>query len=146
MLAIHPGKFLSGQCMFLSVTVPDDIFKNLSWSTEAQQPNHLAVKVWLLATNISALFEAIICSFLHVATCFKSHFSLKAFFPLHTHWYIRLPSLPTLPSTLLSEWPAQTLWSVCCSHWQAGAGCCHPSGAPLVRPWLGVVAVNGRYP
>lgn len=27
MLAVHPGKFLLGQCMSLSVTVPDDIFK-----------------------------------------------------------------------------------------------------------------------
>lgn len=54
-----------------------------------------------------------------------------------------LPSPPS-PSTLLSEWPARALWSVCCSHWQAGAGCCYPYGAPLVGLWSDAAAVNGR--
>ncbi len=159
MLAIHPGKFLSGQCMFLSFTVPDDIFKywvhlrsfcflqtEKAEELEGQQPNYLAGRLWLLATNTSALFEAIVCSFLHVATCFKSHFSLIAFFPLHTHWYIRLPSLPTLPSTLLSEWPARALWSARCSRWKAGAARCHPSAAPWLRLSSHVVSESGRSP
>lgn len=59
------------------------------------------LRVWLLATNTSALFEAILYSFLPINTCYKSCFSLIAFFPLHTHWYIRLPSLPT-PAPLFS--------------------------------------------
>lgn len=143
----------------LSVTVPDDIFKywvhehsNYFLQTDklkclkVSNQKYWLSRVWLLAINTSALFEAIICSFLHIATCFKSHLSLTAFFPLLTHWYIRLPSLPTHPNTHLSVWPARAPRSMRCSRWQAGAVRCHPSASPCLRLLSHVVSESGWSP
>lgn len=73
--------------------------------------------------------------------------SSKAFSPVHTHWYIHLSFPPhPPPSTLLSEWPARALWSAHCSHWKAGATCCHPPAAPSPCLCLRVVSESGRSP
>lgn len=81
-------------------------YKLRSWSIRGPATKHLAVSVWLLDLITSALFEAIVCSFLyHIATCFKSYFSLKSFFFLYkligTFAFLSLPTPSPLHS---SQW------------------------------------------
>lgn len=66
-----------------------------SWSAWGPAIKHLAVWVWLLNTNTSAQFEAIVRSFFHIATCFKSPQKLSFLYILiGTFAFLSLPTLP----------------------------------------------------
>lgn len=112
--------------------------------SEGQQPNTQLLDCWTqtLQHSLRPLSVALYCYLFQV-----SLFPSKAFFPLHTHWYIRLSFPPhPPPAILLSEWPARALWGARCSRWKAVAVRCHPSAAPWLPPCSHVVSESGRCP
>lgn len=117
-------------------------YKLGSWSAWRPTIKHLAFRVWLLAAITSALFEAIVSSFLRIATC--SSLIFPHISPSFTYSLVHSTFLPsTPPQSLLSGWWARTLWSVRCSHWQAAAARCYLSAAPWQLCWSSV-SESGR--